>query len=289
MKLLTRSLLVVFSLAALSSCKKDEAAEPTPQPPAATGLQLVQTATDGNYTVELYNKTGQLKVGYNPVSIRLKNGNGSAVSNATIGWLPMMTMDMGGSTHQHSCPHAAFTPASSDATLFEGNVVFNMASSMMGSWELTFTYDAGSGPHEVVMPVTVMASDSEFHKEYTSTTGTDGVTYLLAMVEPSNPIGGTNDMVVGLYKRVSDTEFPAVDGYTIRVDPRMPGMGNHGAPGNVDLTQGADGFYHGMVGFSMTGYWKINLIIEDGTGTVIGGQEVTPTNLESSVHFKVSF
>lgn len=289
MKLLTRSLLVVFGLAAFSSCKKDETAEPTPQPPIATGLQLIESATDGNYTVELYNKSGQLKVGYNALSVRLKNGSGSAVSNATLGWMPMMTMDMGGTTHQHSCPHATFTAASSDATLFEGSVVFNMASSMMGFWELTFTYDTGSGPHEVVMPVTVMASDSEFHKEYTSTTGTDGVMYLLALVEPSNPIGGVNDMVVGLYKRVSDTEFPAVDGYTIRVDPRMPGMGNHGAPGNVDLTQGADGFYHGMVGFSMTGYWKINLMLEDGTGTVIGGQEVTPTNLESSVHFKVSF
>lgn len=289
MKLLTRSLLILFSVAAFSSCKKDEAAEPTPETPATTGLQLVQSATDGNYTVELYNKTGHLKVGYNPVSIRLKNGSGSAVSTATLGWMPMMTMDMGGSTHQHSCPHSAFSPASSDAALFEGNVVFNMASSMIGFWELSFTYDDGNGPHEVVMPVTVMASDSEFHKEYTSTIGTDSVTYLLAMVQPSDPIGGVNDMVVGLYKRVSGTEFPVVDGYTIRVDPRMPGMGNHGAPGNVDLTQGADGFYHGMVGFSMTGYWKINLIIEDGAGTVIGGQQVTPTNLESSIHFKVSF
>ncbi|MEO7080970.1 MAG: hypothetical protein ABIY71_05550 [Flavobacteriales bacterium] len=289
MKLLSRSLLVLFGLAAFSSCKKDEAAEPTPQPPTATGLQLIESATDGNYTLELYNKTGLLKVGYNPVSLRIKNGSGTAVSNASLSWMPMMTMDMGGSTHQHSCPHSTISSSSSDATLFEGYVVFNMASSMMGFWEVTFTYDAGNGPHEVVMPVTVMASDSEFHKEYTSTTGTDGVMYLLAMVEPSNPQGGVNDMVVGLYKRVSDTEFPAVDGYTIRVDPRMPGMGNHGAPGNVDLTQGADGFYHGQVGFSMTGYWKINLMLEDGAGTVIGGQAITPTNLESSVHFKVSF
>lgn len=289
MKLLTHPLLVLFSMAALSSCKKDEAAEPTPATPATIGLELVQTATDGSYTVELFNTTGQLKVGYNPVSIRLKNGSGSAVSNANLSWLPMMTMDMGGSTHQHSCPHSAFSPASSDATLLEGHVVFNMASSMMGFWEVTFTYDVGNGPHEVVMPVTVLASDSEFHKEYTSTIGTDSVTYLLALVQPSDPIGGVNNMVVGLYKRVSATEFPVVDGYTIRVDPRMPGMGNHGAPGNVDLTQGADGAYHGMVGFSMTGYWKINLIIEDGAGTVIGGQEVTSSNLESSVHFKVSF
>ncbi len=288
MKLLTRSLLVLFVLVAFSSCKKEEAEEPAPPAPAGTDLQLLQSATDGTYTLELYNKTGQLLVGHNPIFVRLKNG-GSAVSNASLSWMPMMTMDMGGSTHQHSCPYSAITATATDPTLFQGYVVFNMASSPMGSWEMTLTYDTGSGPHDVVIPVSVPSSDSEFKKRYTSSIGADSVTYLLALVEPSQPEGGINDMVVGLYKRVSGTEFPVVDGYTIRVDPRMPGMGNHSAPGNVDLTQGADGFYHGQVGFSMTGYWKINLVVEDGSGTALCGEPVTPTNLESSVHFKVSF
>ncbi|MBP8824183.1 MAG: FixH family protein [Flavobacteriales bacterium] len=288
MKLFTRSLLLLFVLAAFSSCKKDEAEEPAAPAPAGSDLQLLQSATDGTYTLELYNKTGQLLVGHNTVFVRLKN-DGSTVSNASLSWMPMMTMDMGGSTHQHSCPYSAITATSTDPTLFQGYVVFNMASSPMGSWEMTLTYDTGSGPHEVVMSVNVLASDSDFKKRYTSSIGTDSVTYLLAMVEPSNPEGGVNDMIVGLYKRVSGTEFPVVDGYTIRVDPRMPGMGNHTAPGNVDLTQGADGFYHGQVGFSMTGYWKINLIVEDGSGTALCGEPVTETNLESSVHFKVSF
>ncbi|MBX2982082.1 MAG: hypothetical protein WBB32_16970 [Flavobacteriales bacterium] len=288
MKLLTRSFLLLFALAAFSSCKKEEAEEPAPPAPAGTDLQLLQSATDGSYTLELYSKTGQLLVGHNTIFVRLKHG-GSAVSNASLSWMPMMTMTMGGSTHQHSCPYSAITPTSSDPALFQGDVVFSMASGPMGQWEMTVTYDTGSGPHEVVMSVNVLASDSDFKKRYTSSIGTDSVTYLLAMVEPSNPGQGANDMIVGLYKRVNDTEFPMVDGYTIRVDSRMPGMGNHTAPGNVDLTQGADGFYHGQVGFSMTGYWKINLIVEDGSGTALCGEAITETNLESSVHFKVSF
>lgn len=285
MKLLTRSFGLLFVLAAFTSCKKEEAAAPAPPTPAGTDLLLVHSATDGAYTVELYNRSGQLKVGHNALFVRLKDGGGSAVDNATLSWVPMMDMGM----HQHSCPYSALTSVANDAGLFTGFAVFNMASGAMGSWELTLTYDAGSGPHDVLMPITVEASDSEFHKEYTSTIGTDGVTYLLALVEPSNPEGGVNDMVVGLYKRLSDTEFPAVDGYTIRIDPRMPGMGNHGAPGNVDLTQGADGLYHGLVGFSMTGYWKINLLVEDASGTVLCGEPITPAHLESSIHFKVSF
>ena len=289
MKILNRTFLVMLGLAAITSCKKDEVTEPTPQPPAVSDLQLVQSATDGTHTFELYNKTGQLITGHNAVFIRMKDGGACAGTSTTLAWMPIMTIVMGGTTHQHSCPYSAITPTSGDATLFEGDVVFIMASSMMGFWELTFTYDTGSGLHEVVMPVSVQESGSDFSKQYTSAMGTDGVTYFLTMVEPSSPETGVNDMTVGLYKRVSDTEFPAVEGYTIRVDPRMPGMGNHGAPGNVDLTQGTDGFYHGMVGFSMTGYWKINLILEDGAGTALCGQPVTDTNEESSVHFKVSF
>lgn len=285
MKILNRALLVLLGFAAFTSCKKDEADEPSTPVPATSDLQMLGSATDGIHTLELYNRSGLLDVGHNALFVRIKDSNGSAAGNATLAWEPMMDMGL----HQHSCPYSALSPVANDAGLFEGFVVFNMASSSMGSWELKLSYDTGSGPHEVAMPVTVASSESEFRKKYTSAIGTDGVTYLLAMMEPGKPVNGLNDMVVGLYKRVSDTEFPAVDGYTIRIDPRMPGMGNHGASGNVDLSQGADGFYHGQVGFSMTGYWKVNLMVEDASGTVLCGNPVTTSELESSVHFKVSF
>lgn len=288
MKFPSPLLALLLGLAAFTACRKDETAAPTAQTPSS-GLHVLQSATDNGLTLELLNHSGTLEVGHNPVFIRIKDANGSAVQNATVAWEPMMTMDMGGSTHQHSCPYSALAPSADHSGLYEGYVVFNMASSATGSWELTLTYDVGGGPHSVALPVSVLSSDSDFRKRYTSATGTDGTTYLLAMVEPAKPTSGVNTMVVGLYKRVSGTEFPVVDGYTIRVDPRMPGMGNHGAPGNVDLTQGADGFYHGSVGFSMTGYWKINLMVEDGTGTVLCGNPVTTTEPESSIYFKVNF
>ena len=275
-------------MVAITACKKEETTEPAPQPTTSSGMHVLQSATDNGYTVELLNATGTLEVGYNTLYVRIKDSNGSAVSNATVSWAPLMTMDMGGSTHQHSCPYAALAPTGSDPARYQGYIVFNMASSTTGSWEIPVTYDTGGGPRTVNLAVNVATSDSEFRKRYTSAVGSDGVTYLLAMIQPNAPSTGTNDMVVGLYKRVNGMDFPTVNGYTIRVDPRMPGMGNHGAPGNVDLTQGADGFYHGTVGFSMTGYWKINLIVEH-TGPALCGEPVTAGNTESSVHFKVNF
>ena len=283
-----RPLILSLGLLAFVACKKEETTEPMPTSPTPSGMQVVQSATDAGYTLELLSASGTLDVGYNDLQLRIKDGQGNAVSNATVSWLPLMTMEMGGNTHQHSCPYSALTATTSGPVGYQGHVVFNMASSAMGTWVITVTYDTGQGARQVDLPVNITTSEGEFRKRYTSAVGTDGTTYLLAMIQPSAPTTGVNTMVVGLYKRVSSMEFPVVDGYTIRVDPRMPGMGNHGAPGNVDLTQGTDGFYHGAVGFSMTGYWKINLVVEQ-NGSVLCGEPVTTGNEGSSVHFKVNF
>lgn len=198
-----------------------------------------------------------------------------------------MTMMMGGTTHSHGCPYAGPTPAAADGSTYQGYAVFIMASGDMAHWILNVTFSDGGQEREVEVPLNVISTESDYHKVYTSVMGTDGIVYMLAMVQPTNPIAGVNDMTVCLFRQEGETSFPRVDGYTLRVDPRMPGMGNHGAPGNEDLVQGEDGFYHGKAGFSMSGFWKINLILENADGTTVAGNEVTDTALESSVLFKV--
>lgn len=70
----------------------------------------------------------------------------------------------------------------------------------------------------------------------------------------------------------------------------MPGMGNHGSPNNVNLTQsGADKVYKGKLSLTMTGYWKINLQLANPAGTVLKGEEVTTANEGSSIYFEVEF
>ena len=44
-------------------------------------------------------------------------------------------------------------------------------------------------------------------------------------------------MTVGVFKMQSMMVFPVVDNFKVKIDPRMPSMGNHGSPNNVDLTQ----------------------------------------------------
>jgi hypothetical protein len=70
--------------------------------------------------------------------------------------------------------------------------------------------------------------------------------------------------------------FPGIENYTVEIVPEMPSMG-HGSPNNVDPTHSADGHYEGQVNFTMTGLWRINLNIMDGS-----------TVLDSTSYFEVT-
>jgi hypothetical protein len=55
---------------------------------------------------------------------------------------------------------------------------------------------------------------------------------------------------------------------SIAITPEMPSMG-HGSPNNVDPVYTADGRYEGKVNFTMTGYWKVNMVIRDAEDVII--------------------
>lgn len=289
MKYLKISMLVALIAIFMVSCSEDDDITPN-NINEIENLQLIKSFSKDGYTLELFNKTGMLQVGYNKLTLRLKDADGKYVQNATIDWMPMMTMNMGGMTHQHSSPYSEISKVSGKQTLYQGYIVFIMASDEPNNyWDLHINLSVDGQNISIEDKVNVISTESQYNKVYTSGMGTDDENYMLALVEPENPIIGTNDIVVALFKKGDNHDFPIVNNYKIKVDPRMPGMGNHSAPGNVDMTQGNDGFYHGKVGFSMSGYWKINLILEDGSGTVIKGEPVTETNPESSLNFKIEF
>ena len=83
--------------------------------------------------------------------------------------------------------------------------------------------------------------------------------------------------------------FPRVNNYTVNTDPRMPSMGNHGSPNNVNLTQSTDLLYNGKLSLTMTGYWKINLQLLNSANEVLKGEEITDTTTASSIYFEVEF
>ena len=248
------------------------------------GITKIQEITNDTHIVELYSATGSLQQGYNAISLRIKNKITNAYEkNATITWAPLMQM----TTKSHACPYSAVAKTVGKETLYNGYIVFQMAENTMEHWSLTVNYTINGVAFTANKQISVPASAKQ---RVTTFTGTDGTKYIVALIDPVTPKVATNDMTVGVFKMETMLLFPVVDGFKVKIDPRMPSMSNHGSPNNIDLTQSiADKLYHGKLSLTMTGYWKINLQLLNANNEVLKGEAITDLVPASSIYFEVEF
>ena len=248
------------------------------------GLTKFKEITNTIHTIELYSYTGALTQGYNEVKLRIKdNATNSYIKNATVSWMPVMHMAM----MNHSCPKSEVSKISTDGTLYEGYIMFQMAQNTTEYWDLKVDYSINGVDYTTTSVIDVPASAKRTVNTFT---GTDGVKYLVAYAAPHQPSVAINNMIVGVWKMQDMMTFPVVDGYTLKIDPRMPSMGNHSSPNNIHATQTtAGGLYTGKLSLTMTGYWKINLQLAKPDGTIVKGEEITDTVQSSSIFFEIEF
>ena len=279
MKLLRIVLLVFLSL--FTSCSSDNE---TPAVNELEGLSKFKEITNATHTIELYKLMGTLEQGYNEIALRIKdNSTNEYIKNATINWMPVMHM----TSMNHSCPKSTVSKVTADGTLYEGYIIFQMAQNATEYWDLKIDYTINGTAYTTTSVIDVPAS---VEKRVTTFTGSDGTKYIMAYVEPHHPKVALNDLTVALFKMQDMMTFPIVDNYKIKIDPRMPSMGNHGSPNNVDLTQSvSDKLYHGKMSLTMTGYWKINLQLLNASDDVLKGETVTDVVPASSIYFEVEF
>lgn len=274
---LLKSVLIFIAFSVFVSCsKKDDVAVSN----ELDGLTRVTTLTNDTHKVALYTASGKFQTGYNEVYIQVKNAQGTVERIAGVTWLPMMHM-MG---MEHSCPASVI--AGKENGIYKGYIVFQMAGSGEEYWELTVNYTIGNTNYTVTGKIAVAEAAKRVVESFK---GADNNRYVLALVKPDRPAVAVNDIAAVLYKMESMSNFVIVKDYTIKIDPRMTGMGNHTSPNNTDLAQGTDGMYYGKLSLTMTGYWKINLQLLDATKTVIKGEAVTSTNEGSSIYFELEF
>ena len=278
MKLLKYSFL--FILATLTACSSDDDEVVVNE---LDGLTKIQEFNNDTHVIELYNTTGALEQGYNTISLRFKNKSTNQYEeNATVSWMPVMHM----ATMNHSCPKSEVVKTAQKETLYNGYIVFQMAQNETEYWDLKLDYTINGTAYTATEIVNVPASAK---RRVTSFMGYDNKKYLIAIVDPANPKVALNDVTFGLYKMESMMNFPVVDNYKIKIDPRMPSMGNHTSPNNVDLTQTSDKLYHGKLSLTMTGYWKINLQLLNELDEVLKGEVVTEENPASSIFLEIEF
>lgn len=275
---------VLFIALFTTACSEDDTNFDTPIVNEVEGLNKVQELTNSTHTIELFNTSGRFYTGYNAIRVRIKdNTTNDYVENASISWMPVMQMP----TMQHSCPNANPTKEPGKNTVYKGNIIYQMAFTDGTGWSLTVNYTIDNVDYSATSDITVMQNEDQ---NVSSFVGNDDKRYVVAMVAPTNPIIGNNELVLGVYEMENMMSFPAVQNYSLSLDPRMPGMGNHSSPNNTNLTyNSSDNLYHANLTLTMTGYWVLNLKLMDGQGEILKGENVTEDNIQSSLYLELEF
>ncbi|MCG1035611.1 hypothetical protein [Polaribacter sargassicola] len=281
---------IVFAVFVMfSSCtidKTDYEAELNVETTEYIEFKEVTSFNTENYNISIEALNGVFYRGYNEVHLKITNTvSNTSLENSEVTFLPIMT-DANG--NKSSCPHAYNIIYNADEGYYVGYVVFTSESDSTIDWQLYIDFTENDNTQSVNETI-VVEEQTNLNLNMTAFTGNDDEQYFIALVAPQSPSVAQNDLVAGIYKYNKPTNvagtFPdptqfsysTVNNHTLLLDPRMPepSMGNHSSPNNVDLTQGDDGLYYGVVNYTMTGNWTLNFILNDENGQIIKGTEVS--------------
>lgn len=221
---------------------------------------------DRSLMVELLSEQ-KLNTGYNTLYFRITDQKDKKeIKNASIKVIPIMEMHMESGTMKHSSPVENPSPSLDKNGLFKAAAVFNMASDNHGSWtlEVEIKVSDSSPLQKLSIPIIISPNQNERIKTVQLA---DGSLYMVTYSQPAEPKIGINEFEVVIHQRKSAFEFPAEDGFNLKLEPEMPSMG-HGSPNNIDPVLTSNGHYKGKVNFTMSGDWRIHLNLTKENETV---------------------
>lgn len=241
------------------SCNKNKLPE---RLPTADLVKISEGYAIGAGTkISVYANSATINTGYTKFYLALSDSaTGHKIEQAGIQLSPMMDMGM----MQHSSPYENPTSTLAQDGLFTCSVVFIMPSTA-GSWTIKIQITNLSKVGVFTFPVVVADPIKSTMKSFTAMH--NSAKYFIALVQPTKPKVGINDLEIAVYKKETMMSFPADNSFTITNSPEMPTMG-HGSPNNVNPISMGNGHYKGKVNFTMTGLWKLNLDFLAGSAVV---------------------
>jgi hypothetical protein len=257
--------LSILALSALSSCSEKEI-EPDP----TAGLIQIASgyAIGAGVKTEIY-AVQEFFAGYNTVYLALFDSvSGNRITQADIVLTPLMDMP----STIHSCP-VENPSAAADGGLFPSSIMFTMPSGEMGSWTLRVDVNTQGKAGKSLFDIDVQATSPSKVLSFVSP---EGERFYLSYSFPDKLRTGVNNFEIIAFKSHGD-EFIPVENLIIQMTPEMPSM-NHGSPNNSDPTHAENGHYKGKVNFTMTGEWRINLIIRTPSSSI--GTKYFDVNVE---------
>ena len=267
MKNISIKILTILTISVLLfSCKKEETDNNTINPLEGLTKLSEGYATGAGMKVEIWAEKNFF-AGYNKLVAAVYDSINTSqkITDASITFMPLMSMGMGETAFEHSSP--VENPSAADANgVFTGAIAFTMPTSSEGTWSLGIKVknNATGKEGKAEFNITVDNPTPSVITVFTALEENDPK-LVLSFLEPKKPIVGMNDIEFTLHQKKTMMEWPVLDNYTIEITPEMPSMG-HGSPNNVNPTSTGNGHYKGKVNFTMTGEWKINVVVKkDGT------------------------
>lgn len=258
-------LLSALFLLGLSNCNKDTEPDPEPEPEAPEQILIGEEYALGAGVKVIYYSYEDLFVGYNEIYFTMEDSISGEVINSglDITFLPLMDMGM----MSHSCPTEPIVH-NSETKQYEGAVVYVMPSTA-GTWTLTTTVnDTINGTTGIALFELEVVEPEEARLTSFVSDLDPTASFFISIIEPKSPKVGENEFQILINRKASMMAWPYEPYLTVEIEPEMPSM-NHGSPNNVNPVHIGDGHYEGVVNFTMTGWWRVNMVIKDGEGNVL--------------------
>lgn len=298
-----QKIIVIISLCLLFiSCTKEKTdyeAEIGTEQPGQLEFKEAYSFEKNGLKVSVQALNGTLTKGYNELRLKVYNkDNNAEINSAALGFLPILNDPQG---NQVSCPHRYQLVYNTAEKFYAAYAVFTELSSSENKWDLYLRVKVGNQEVLIKEPIMVKEQTNK-NLNMVSFFGNDDEQYFIALLGPRAPKVAENNLHAGIYKYnkpstpangtfpdPSQFNYSEVKGFSLKLDPRMPepSMGNHSSPNNKDLVQGDDGFYHGVVNYTMTGNWTLNFIFMNQNGKILKGTEV-PKDFTPGVEGKKS-
>lgn len=257
------------SIIFLFSCSKSDNNITTPTETNTLILINSQTINSSPYKVETYINTDSIIVGYNPITLKIKDTTASTyITNATILFDPLMTANAG--MHRHSGPVEQPTYSSSNngftgafMPIHGSTMSYDNAGNYTG-WTMRYAITINNIVYDTVKYNFATKSIKVNTQFFTSVAGNDGYTYYMALVTPQQASQkiGLQDLEVSIYRGDNHEalSFTPINNLTItNFYPYMPDMG-HSSENNTTPKNTTNGHYKGTVNFTMGGAWTLNFI-----------------------------
>jgi hypothetical protein len=211
----------------------------------------VATAQNGNLKFELWNASGDsMMTGYNKIGFKVFE-NDIPKNSGYVRFFPKM-YHLGGS-NMHGTPVQTQYDYNAELGMFTGYIIMLMPGDSTSIWYGFYNYNDQQYVDSVIFDV----GWNQLARFKIFVDLSAGLSYLLTLLAPLEPVQGMNDFKVILHESYDFISFSQLETANMYCKVWQDSL-NHVSSGNINPSYIEGGIYSGKVLFDMPGRWKVS-------------------------------